>query len=48
MKLPALENDAEVTAWIDRLEAGDVERVRRPTYAKVTSDGAELCEWPAR
>jgi UDP-2,3-diacylglucosamine pyrophosphatase LpxH len=47
MKLPALDDDAAVKAWIDRLEAGEVERVRRRTFAEVTEGGAALREWPA-
>jgi hypothetical protein len=35
--------DTEVEAWIDALEAGDVERVtNRRTWAEVTADGAFL------
>ena len=47
MKLPPLGDDAAAEAWIDQLEAGDVERVRRRTYAEVTEEGARLETWPA-
>lgn len=47
MRLPPLRDDAATSAWIDQLEAGNVERVRRPTYAEVTEAGAALREWGA-
>lgn len=46
MKLPPLGDDASASAWIDRLEAGNIERLRMPTYAEVTEKGAALREWP--
>jgi predicted nucleic acid-binding protein len=40
--------DTEVEAWIDALEAGDVERVtNRRTWAEVTADGAFLRGLPS-
>ncbi len=47
MKLPDLANDAEVQAFIDRLEAGDVPRLQLRTYVEVTEEGAALRDWPA-
>jgi UDP-2,3-diacylglucosamine pyrophosphatase LpxH len=47
MKLPPLGDDAAAEAWIDQLEAGGVERVRRRTHALVTESGATLETWAA-
>jgi UDP-2,3-diacylglucosamine pyrophosphatase LpxH len=47
MRLPKLiDDEVAVKTWIDRLEAGEVERIRRRTYAEVTADGPKLLEWP--
>ena len=46
MKLPDLGGDAEVKAFIDRLEAGDAPRERLRTYVEVTKAGATLRDWP--
>jgi hypothetical protein len=45
MKLPPMSDHAAVEAWIDDLDAGRVERLRRRTYAEVTPEGALLRTW---
>ncbi|UQA61081.1 metallophosphoesterase [Polyangium aurulentum] len=42
MKLPQLDDEEETRAWIDALEAGQVPREERLTYAEVTDRGAAL------
>ncbi|HSN98801.1 MAG TPA: hypothetical protein VLS89_10970 [Candidatus Nanopelagicales bacterium] len=45
MEMPRLDDDAAAQAWIDALEAGQVRRFRRLTYAEVTAEGAWLRTW---
>jgi hypothetical protein len=42
MKLPRFDDDQAVKQFADALEAGNVPRVRRLTYAEVTSEGPTL------
>jgi UDP-2,3-diacylglucosamine pyrophosphatase LpxH len=45
LRLPQVDDDAAVRAWIDALEAGMAPRLTRLTYAEITPAGAHLREW---
>lgn len=42
MDLPRFDDDNAVRSWVDKLEAGDVPRIERHTYAEVTEQGVKL------